>query len=54
MYRGENIEENCKSVAFSLLYRHEDRTLTDEEVNQVHGEIVRALETGFAAKLRES
>ena len=53
IYEGEQIEENKKSVAFSMLFRASDRTLTDEEVNKKFDKIVRVLEKNFAAKLRE-
>jgi phenylalanyl-tRNA synthetase beta chain len=31
-YRGEGIPASCKSLAFSLVFRHSERTLTEEEV----------------------
>lgn len=39
-YRGKNIPENRKSLAFRIIYRSPDRTLTDDEVEQVHQELV--------------
>ena len=42
-----------KSLAYSLTYRHEQRTLTDKEVAKVHARIVKRLEKDLAAKLRE-
>lgn len=45
--------ENKKSVAFALTYRHDDRTLTDEEVNQLHGEILNALKEKLDVTLRD-
>ncbi|MEX1377999.1 MAG: phenylalanine--tRNA ligase subunit beta [Eubacteriales bacterium] len=53
IYEGEQIEQNKKSVAFSMLFRAQDRTLTDEEVNKKFDKIVRVLEKNFGAKLRE-
>jgi phenylalanyl-tRNA synthetase beta chain len=35
VYRGEGLPPGKKSLAFSLVFRAEDRTLTDEEVNRV-------------------
>ena len=52
IYRGDNIEEGKKSVAYSLTYRVNDRTLTDDEVNEVHSKIVDALEKELDAHLR--
>lgn len=53
VFTGEPIGEGLKNVAFSLLYQAEDRTLTDEEVQEVHGKILRYLEDVFQAKLRQ-
>jgi len=33
VYRGQGLPEGKKSLAFSLVFRAEDRTLTDDEVN---------------------
>jgi phenylalanyl-tRNA synthetase beta chain len=35
-YRGSQIPAHKKSLAFSISYRAEDRTLTDAEVNELH------------------
>lgn len=52
-YSGKSIPEGKVSVAFSISYRRDDRTLTDAEVDQTHGAIVAALEKNHAATLRE-
>ncbi|MFC4766945.1 phenylalanine--tRNA ligase subunit beta [Effusibacillus consociatus] len=52
VYQGEQVESGKKSVAFSIVYRAEDRTLTDEEVQVRHNKVVESLETGFQAELR--
>jgi phenylalanyl-tRNA synthetase beta chain len=41
-----------RSLAFSLVFRSADRTLTDEEVEQHHQQIMAHLETSLSAKLR--
>ncbi|HHV71191.1 MAG TPA: phenylalanine--tRNA ligase subunit beta [Clostridia bacterium] len=53
LYRGKNIPEGAKSLAYSLVYRVKDRTLTDEEVNEVHNRIVESLKEKFGAELRQ-
>ena len=53
IYQGEQIGKEKKSVAFSLLFRAEDRTLVDEEVNQVFEKIVKKLENEYGAQLRK-
>jgi len=39
-YTGSPIPEGRKSVAYSISYRAADRTLTDEEVNELHEELL--------------
>ncbi len=53
VYRGHQVGENKKSIAFNLVYRAKDRTLTDEEVQLVHNPLIQKLEAVFDAKLRE-
>jgi phenylalanyl-tRNA synthetase beta chain len=53
VFAGERIGEGKKSVAYSLVYRAKDRTLTDEEVSEVHSKVVRYLEEVFEARLRQ-
>lgn len=52
VYRGKQVEENHKSIAYSLVYRHKDRTLTDEEVTKVHDKIISELKEKLNASLR--
>ncbi|UCE67830.1 MAG: phenylalanine--tRNA ligase subunit beta [Candidatus Zixiibacteriota bacterium] len=52
LYRGKNIPDNKKSLAFGIKYRLPDRTLTDDEVDDVHGRIAEALKSKFGAELR--
>ncbi|MEJ8554059.1 phenylalanine--tRNA ligase subunit beta [Tepidibacter sp. Z1-5] len=52
VYKGEQIEEGHKSVAYSLTYRSKDKTLTDEEVNKVHENILKELSDQINANLR--
>ncbi|KEQ23707.1 phenylalanine--tRNA ligase subunit beta [Paenibacillus tyrfis] len=53
IYTGERLGADKKSVAISLVYRTLERTLTDEEVSELHGRVVAALEEGFGAELRK-
>lgn len=52
VYEGKQIPSDKKSVAYSIKYRAEDRTLTDAEVNEVHERILKAAEQILEAKLR--
>ena len=53
VYRGQQVEDGKKSVAFSLVYRDKDKTLTDEEVTEVHSKVLDALKDKLNAVLRE-
>lgn len=53
VYRGKQVEEGKKSVAFALTYRDKDKTLTDEDVAAVHGKVLEALKEKLNAVLRE-
>ncbi len=48
VYVGDKVPENKKSVAFTLKYSDPERTLTDDEVNQVHENVVAALQSAGA------
>jgi phenylalanyl-tRNA synthetase beta chain len=51
-YIGDPIPAGSKSLAYSIRYRSADRTLTDDEVNRVHGELTAALSTTLPIELR--
>lgn len=53
VYRGKQVTEGMKSVAFALTYRALDRTLTDEEVVKAHQKVLNALKEKLDAVLRE-
>ncbi|MGL4363435.1 MAG: phenylalanine--tRNA ligase subunit beta [Cellulosilyticaceae bacterium] len=53
VYQGQQIEEGHKSVAYKLVFRAADRTLTDEEIQKVMKKILNGLEMNVGATLRE-
>jgi phenylalanyl-tRNA synthetase beta chain len=53
VYAGERLGANRKSVALALVYRHAERTLTDEEVSELHSRVVASLAESFGAELRK-
>ena len=52
IYKGKQIPEGKKSVAYSITYRSENKTLTDKEVDKAHGKILSTLEHVLGAQLR--
>ncbi|MBQ7099250.1 MAG: phenylalanine--tRNA ligase subunit beta [Oscillospiraceae bacterium] len=52
IYRGKGVAEGKKSVAFSLVLRADDRTLTDADSEGVTSKVLAALETKLGATLR--
>jgi phenylalanyl-tRNA synthetase beta chain len=52
VYAGEQVGPGKKSLAYSLLYQAEDRTLTDAEVNAMHQEVVERLRRSLGAEVR--
>lgn len=52
MYKGKQIEEGYKSVAYELVFRAEDRTLTDDEVGKIFNKVLKMLEAEIGAQLR--
>ncbi len=52
IYSGDQIEDNKKSIAFSIVYRSSEGTLKDEEVNEVHNKIIDEIEEKTGGKLR--
>ena len=53
VYTGQGIAEDKKSVALSMRYRNKERTLTDEEVNRAHEELVRMVLPRMNAQMRQ-
>jgi phenylalanyl-tRNA synthetase beta chain len=51
-YRGENVPDGQRSLAFRLIYRAPDRTLTDGDIDPVHQKVRTALEKQFQVTLR--
>ena len=53
VYRGEQLGFGKKSVAFSMRFRADDRTLTDEEVAAVFARVAEMCKARFGAAIRE-
>lgn len=52
VYTGKQVEEGKKSLAFSLTFQSNDKTLTDAEIDPAIEKIVTKLQKDFNANLR--
>ena len=52
VFRGAPVGEGRHSLAFTLRFQADDRTLTDSEVSQVRGACIAAVEGNLPANLR--
>jgi phenylalanyl-tRNA synthetase beta chain len=52
VFRGKNVPEGQKSLAYAFTYRGMDKTLTDADVNGAHEKVVDALKAQLRAELR--
>ena len=53
VYRGKQVPEGKKSLAFSLAFRDHEKTMTDEETGKVMTKILKGLEDECGAILRD-
>jgi len=53
VFRGQNVPEGRKSLAYAFTYRAADKTLTDAEANAAHTRLVEALKSQLNATVRE-
>jgi phenylalanyl-tRNA synthetase beta chain len=51
-YEGGGIPDSQRSVTLRFEYRADDRTLRDEEVDEIHWPLVETLKAEFAAEVR--
>lgn len=54
IYIGKGVGDGRKSMAYSLTYRSLDRTLTDEEANELHEAVKSSIVSELKAEIRES
>ncbi|MCU0784936.1 MAG: phenylalanine--tRNA ligase subunit beta, partial [Verrucomicrobia bacterium] len=53
VFRGKNVPEGQKSLAYAFTYRSAEKTLTDAEVNTAHTKVVEAFKAQLQAAVRE-
>ncbi|HLQ71027.1 MAG TPA: phenylalanine--tRNA ligase subunit beta, partial [Bacillota bacterium] len=52
VYTGENLPDGKKSVAFRLLYRDPDKTLTDAEIEMSYEQIIKSINETYETYVR--
>lgn len=53
IFRGKNVPEGQKSMAYALTYRGTEKTLTDAEVNAAHSKVIESFKAQLQATMRE-
>ncbi len=51
-YQGKQIPQGFKGLTISCIYRQDERTLTEEEINPLHNEVCSLLKEHFDVKFR--
>jgi len=54
LYRGKQVPEGKKSLAFAMVYRSDKGSLKSKEVIKLHSNIAEHLKKCFNAEIRES
>jgi phenylalanyl-tRNA synthetase beta chain len=54
VFRGKNVPDGQKSLAYSFTYRNAEKTLTDKDVNSAHDPLVAALKVQLDATIRDN
>lgn len=52
IYKGAQIPDGKKSIAYAIVYRDPKKSLTDNDINKVHDKILKSLESKIGAELR--
>jgi phenylalanyl-tRNA synthetase beta chain len=52
VFQGGNIEKNKKSIALNLLIQSQDKTLNDDEIDELSDKIIQTMQKSFDATLR--
>jgi len=54
VFRGKNVPEGKKSLAYSFTYRSAEKTLKDKEVNSAHEQLIAAFKQELSATIRDT
>ena len=52
VYQGENIPEDKKSIAISVTIQSSEKTLTDNDLDELNTDIIKTVEKKYDAKIR--
>ena len=52
VYEGEHVEADKKSVALTIVFQSAEKTLTDQDINQIHEKVMETLQKEVQAQLR--
>ena len=52
VYEGKGVASDERSITIRLEYRSDERTLTEEQIEEIHNQILRAVEESFDARQR--
>ncbi|MDD2481916.1 MAG: phenylalanine--tRNA ligase subunit beta [Lutispora sp.] len=52
IYQGSQIEEGYKSMAYSIVYRSDEKTLNEKDIAKIHNKILNSLASQVGATLR--
>lgn len=52
VYEGREVPDGCRSLTFSMVFQSEEKTLTDNEINEIFNKIVRELKEKYDITLR--
>ena len=53
VFRGKNVADGSKSVAYAFTYRSSEKTLTDQEINPAHERVIVEFRQKLSATVRE-
>jgi phenylalanyl-tRNA synthetase beta chain len=53
VYEGDKIDSNKKAYAMSFILRNDEKTLTDQEVDQIMQKLLKAFESEVGAQIRQ-
>lgn len=52
VYQGEQVGPEMRSMAFSITYRSKEKTLNDQEINELQAKLLQSLNAQFGAAIR--